>query len=97
MKELHVAGVVVHAAPARLDEVRRTLSALPGVEVHAASPAGKLIVTIEADSSADGMSLLGSIHRLDGVLSAALVYQHHEDAAGLDEEVSYEHHAPGFH
>ena len=97
MNELHVAGVVVHAVPARLEEVQRSLSALPGVEVHAASAAGKLVVTIEAHSSAEGMSLLGSIHRLDGVLSAALVYQHHEDAAGLDQEVSYENHPPGFH
>jgi nitrate reductase NapD len=97
MRELHIAGVVVHARPARLSEVRRDIETLPGVEIHAASPAGKLVLTIESDTAADAVSLLGSIHRLEGVLSAALVYQHHEDAAGLDEEIAHEDHAPGFH
>jgi nitrate reductase NapD len=88
MDELHVAGVVVHAAPARMNEVQRALADFPGVEVHAASPAGKLVVTIESDSTAEATALLGAIHRLDGVLSAALVYQHHEDAASLQQEIA---------
>jgi nitrate reductase NapD len=43
--------------------------------VHATSPAGKLVVTLEASSGDEMMSRVSSIQRADGVLSAALVYQ----------------------
>jgi nitrate reductase NapD len=36
------------------------------------------------------------LHRLDGVMSAALVYQHNEDADAMAQEMTDDH-APGFH
>ena len=49
--ELHIASLVVHAAPARLASVRRAMHDLAGVEVHAASLQGKLVVTLEQPSA----------------------------------------------
>ena len=52
--------------------------------VHAASPSGKLVVTLEASSADEMMSKVTGIQRTDGVLSAALVYQC-ADTPGSDE------------
>lgn len=76
--EFHVAGVVVHALPGFLPPVRRALRRLPGAQIHGASPAGKLVVTLEASCSRAVVDRLAAIQRLDGVLSAVMVYQHSE-------------------
>jgi nitrate reductase NapD len=47
--ELHVSSLVVHGRPERLDAISASLSELVGVEVHAAAPNGKLVVTLETE------------------------------------------------
>ncbi len=74
---MNVAGVLVHATPAKLVELRRALAALPGVELHAATDDGRLVLTVEDAAVSAGDTVL-ALHRLDGVLSAALVYHHFE-------------------
>jgi periplasmic nitrate reductase NapD len=73
-EELHVSSLVVHGRPERLDAIRAALGALPGVEVHAASPAGKLVVTLETGDESEVLARLSAISLLDGVLSASLVF-----------------------
>lgn len=74
-EELHIASLVVHAAPARAQRVEAAISTMPGARVHATAANGKLVVTLEA-STAEGMTAqVAAIQHLDGVLSAALVYQ----------------------
>ena len=55
------------------------------------------MVTLEAPHSADIVGQLNAIHALPGVYSAALIYQHHEDVASLDEEIGDETHPAGIH
>ncbi|HYP83115.1 chaperone NapD [Variovorax sp.] len=86
--EWHIAGVVVHAHPAHLQEVRRHVAGLAGAEIHAVGDDGKLIITLEAASFRAIASQLDALHAVHGVLSAALVYQHGEDAASMDEEIA---------
>lgn len=74
----HIAGVVVHARPERLAAVRASLDNMAGLEVHATSPEGRLVVTVEGDARQAVADALTSLHRLDGVLSACLVYEHSE-------------------
>lgn len=75
---MNIAGVLVHSLPEASDQVSAALAALPGVEVHQRNADGRMIVTIEdQDESTAGDSLL-AMHRLEGVLSAALVYHHFE-------------------
>jgi nitrate reductase NapD len=95
--EWHIAGVVVHADPARLGDVRAAIDLMAGAEIHAVSDAGKMVVTLEAPSSRAIAAHLTCLHQLDGVLSAALVYQHNEDAAAMAEEMSDELQPPGLH
>jgi len=85
--EWHIAGIVVYAHPQHLDTVRAAIDAMTGAEIHAASDAGKLVVTIEAPTSRAIAAHLTCLHQLEGVLSATLVYQHNEDAAAMNEEI----------
>ncbi|MGH8787733.1 MAG: chaperone NapD [Cupriavidus necator] len=84
-EEWHIAGIVVHAIPDSLAQVRAAIDAITGAEVHAASDTGKLVVTIEAPTSRAIAAHLTYLHQLEGVLSAALVYQHNEDAEAMHE------------
>lgn len=92
--ELHIAGIVVHAAPTQLVSVQNAINRLPGAEVHAVSPQGKLVVTLEGRHTSEVAGQLDAIHILPGVYSAALVYQHHEDLESLNEEVTDETEPP---
>ena len=86
--ELHIASLVVHATPSRTLRVAAHVAALPGAEVHATAPSGKLVVTLEAGTSGEILSLMTDIQGVDGVLSAALVYQYAGSLASMNEEVA---------
>lgn len=86
-REIHISSVVVHGAADRLDAISTAIERLPGVEVHASDPAGKLIVTIESDEEAGIAERLDAIRALDAVYTASLVYHHVEDVEDLDSEV----------
>lgn len=85
--ELHIASLVVHASPRRLDEVRAAVLAVAGAEIHGASDMGKLVVTLEAPTTDEMMARISQIQRLDGVLASALVYQHADTLAAMNEEI----------
>ena len=72
--ELHISSLLVHARPASLPAVRAAVAALDGVEVHGASPQGKIVVTLETASEGGIVERLAAIREVAGVLSAALVF-----------------------
>lgn len=86
--ELYIASLVVHAAPSRLERIAAAVAALPGALVHASSAGGKLVVTLEAPTSAGITAGIEGIQRMDGVLSATLVYQCADSLAAMNEEIS---------
>ena len=63
------------------------IAALPGARVHAVSPAGKLVVTLEAGTAGEILSQVNGIQRTDGVLSAALVYQCADSLDAMNQEL----------
>lgn len=75
---MNISGIVVHAHPDTIDQVRAQLEQIPGVEVHAASPEGKMVVTIEKPNDREITDLFEEIGRIQGVLSTAMVYHHFE-------------------
>jgi len=83
--ELHIASLVVHAPPSRAGALAPLLADLPGAEVHAVSAQGKVVVTLEAAGAAEMVALVQQIQRMDGVLSAALVYQHADTLESMNE------------
>ena len=89
--QLHITSLVVHSTPKRVQGVSALIAALPGARVHAVSPAGKLVITLEAATAGEILSQVNGIQRTDGVLSAALVYQYADTVAAMNEEIPDAH------
>ena len=81
---MNISGVLVHARPGNSTSVSQSIAALAGTDVHGVTEDDRLIVTIEEPEGTVGKTIL-EIERLDGVLSAALVYQHSEPDSQLEE------------
>jgi periplasmic nitrate reductase NapD len=76
---MNISGVVVHALPGKLDNVRSALEAVCGLEIHAATDDGRLVVTLEDEDYRRMADTVMNLHRLEGVLSAAMVYQYSDE------------------
>ena len=76
---MNISGVLVHALPEKAAAVKEAMEDLPGVEVHLQTEDGQLIVTVEESGAGDSML---AVHRVDGVISAGLVYHNFDDEDG---------------
>jgi nitrate reductase NapD len=72
--EQHVSSLVVHVRPDRVSTATAAIAALTGAEVHAATPEGKLVVTLETGGTDEIMQALSDINAIQGVLSAVLAF-----------------------
>ncbi|HJV76542.1 MAG TPA: chaperone NapD [Noviherbaspirillum sp.] len=86
-QEAHIAGIVVFALPAHFAATKTSIASIPAAEIHAVSTDGKLIVTLEAESTRHILDLMDAIRALPGVVDVALVYQHAEPSADLEQEI----------
>ncbi len=75
---MNISSAIVHAQPEATAGVQQRLVVLKGVEIHAASAEGKIVVTLEADSDAGTADLFERIGQIDGVMSTAMVYHQFE-------------------
>ena len=75
---MNISSAIIHAHPADVATVQAGLALLSGVEVHAVSPEGKMIVTIETEDDGSNAATYQLIGQLDGVMSAAMVYHQTE-------------------
>ena len=75
---MNISSAIVHACPGHVAVVQDGLAKLAGVEVHAISPEGKLIITIETEDDGSNAATYQLIGALDGVMSAAMVYHQTE-------------------
>ncbi|MCL2713324.1 MAG: chaperone NapD [Alphaproteobacteria bacterium] len=75
---MNICGVLVHIVPDQTEAVAAAISSIPGAEVHEIQDHGRLIVTVEDTAEAAAIDGLSSIHKLPGVVAAALVYHHFE-------------------
>lgn len=76
---MNIAGVLVHAKPGSADRVETLLAEVPGLEIHTRTDDNRFVVTVEEVKNTFISETLIDINRLEGVLSAAMVYQHSED------------------
>lgn len=81
---MNISSAIVHAKTGCTDVVRARLMALDGIEIHAVSAEGKMIVTIEAASDRATADTYDSIGHMDDVLSVALVYHQTEFDPEMD-------------
>ena len=78
--QLTIAGLIVYSTSRHSRQISEQLTDLPGVDVHAITPEGKLVVTIEELPGEKTMiKTIGAINNLDGVISTSLVYTHSID------------------
>jgi nitrate reductase NapD len=82
---MNISSLIVDTRPEHTSLVVAQLGRWPGVEVHAATPEGKLVVTLEAAGDGELASCFDRIRGLAGVMSAALVYHQFEPEAGSPE------------
>jgi nitrate reductase NapD len=76
---VNISSVVLRAMPARLDTVRSALTLLPGVEIHAATSDGKLVLTLEDAGTASAADTFVKLHDIAGVMSVAMIYQYSDE------------------
>jgi len=76
---IDICGVLVQARPERLAEVGKRLGAIPGVEVHAEDPNGRLVVTVEASPGRRTIDTVSGLGAVEGVVATSLVYQYADD------------------
>ena len=81
---MNICGVLVHAVPDKADAVSQGLSLLEGIEVHQRIDPGRFIITVEDTDATSAADALLAVNRLDGGVSAALVYHHCEPAEMAD-------------
>jgi periplasmic nitrate reductase NapD len=86
--EWHIASLVVYTARKHTQRVAVEVAQLEHAEVHALSTdTGKLVVTLEAASADQLLAQISHIQHIDGVFSAALVYQCADTLQSMNEEI----------
>lgn len=83
---MNICGILVHTQPQGFDAVRERLLSVEGVEVHGMSDEGRVVVTLEEDNEDTMAESLLTIQRLEGVLSASMIYHHNEDLQASERE-----------
>ncbi len=79
MSVINVCGVLVHAQPGYCEAVRAGLESEPGVEVHAVTEDGRIVLTLEKETRRETGDTLNDFQHIDHVLSTSLVYQYFDD------------------
>ena len=77
-ESINICGVLVHTRKENAPAVQDRLLKYKGVEVHSVTDDGRLVITIENDDPGEMVNTINNISTVEGVISAAMVYQHHE-------------------
>ena len=75
---MNICRILVHAQPTGFDAVRERLLSVQGVEVHGMSEEGRVVVTLEEDDENAMAEKLLKVQKLEGVISASMIYHHNE-------------------
>ncbi len=84
---MSISSLVIHTRPDVVDAVRSRLAGFEGVEVHATTEDGRMVVTVDRPGDRAAAETLSKCQEVDGVLSASLVYNYFEPD-DADEEKS---------
>jgi len=85
---MNICGVLVHAHSGEHEQVKKRLEQQPGVEVHALTEEGRLVVTVEDESHKVTADAVIHLQDIEGVLSAAMIYQYSDFLESSEQEVS---------
>ena len=77
--EYHIASFVAHAIATRLDEVKQVITNTTGAEIHATTPEGKIVFTLEGDSQKAIGRRIDELKFHTGLLNLSPVYHQYID------------------
>lgn len=78
---MNISGVLVRAYPKHIKDVGKLLSTMEGVEVHGNNDDGRMVVTVEQETTGQVADLIIQMQDIPGVLSASMIYHQFEDEA----------------
>jgi len=81
---MNISGIVLRTRPESAAEIRNSVAALPGVEVHAATADGRLVLTLEDAGTASAADTFVKLHDIRGVMSVAMIYQYSDESASQE-------------
>ena len=81
---MNICGCLVHATAEKFDAVRDGIVTMDGVEVHATSEDGRIVVVVEDTETATASEQIMALHQIPGVISVTLTYHHFENHAAND-------------
>ncbi|HGG61213.1 MAG TPA: nitrate reductase formation protein NapD [Gammaproteobacteria bacterium] len=76
---MSICSLVVYARPEKLSTVSEALTAMEGVEIHASSDQGKLVVSIDHPQRRYCSDAMMTMSTMDGVINTALIYEYFEE------------------
>jgi len=85
---VNISSAIVHARPGHAEAVRHALASTAGVEIHAVSTEGKLIVTIESPGDRETADTFTAIGQMEHVMSASMVYHQTESEPEAEIQVA---------
>jgi len=85
---MSIYSVVIHTKPENINSVSSALENIKGVELHATSDLGKLIVTLDHPDRAYCSDTLMGFHNIPGVINSSLVYEYFEEDDKSEETLS---------
>nr|VFK39929.1 MAG: periplasmic nitrate reductase chaperone NapD [Candidatus Kentron sp. SD]VFK45565.1 MAG: periplasmic nitrate reductase chaperone NapD [Candidatus Kentron sp. SD]VFK79844.1 MAG: periplasmic nitrate reductase chaperone NapD [Candidatus Kentron sp. SD] len=89
---MDLCSILLYTRPECREAVGDALRKTDGIEIHAALPDGRMVVTVEGNDSARFSDIVLGLRGVDGVIDASLVYHFHEndfedDQIELSEEI----------
>ncbi|HRP75290.1 MAG TPA: chaperone NapD [Rhodocyclaceae bacterium] len=83
---MKIASLVVRAKPEDFPELRETLCAIPGVELHGESPqTGRMVVTVEDGEGYAVTDSILAVNLTKHVLGVTLAYEYTDEGLELQE------------
>ena len=79
---MNISSLVIYAQPQRANDVRAELEQLSGVEVHAVTAEGRIVVTVEKCDDREMAQAFEQMSAIPGVQATTLVYNHSETFEG---------------
>ncbi len=76
---MNICGCLVHVAPDAMQAARPRIEEMNGVEIHAGTEDGRLVVVVEDTDEAYASDTIMALHQIPGVISLTLNYHHFED------------------
>ena len=77
---MNICGCLVHATPELASSAITAMKTIKGVEVHARSDDGRIVVVVEDTPERFASETIMDLHQIPGVISLALTYHHFEEA-----------------